>query len=121
MANRNGRTPGSMMDQEVIDKLTREAFAEHSGCRCFDAGHALAIAAHAIISIETPRGFENNAQRETTINRIWNGTSAKAYRTCHSALWRALWSARNQKIVKLDMTPEPFVLPAGRPSGWGNA
>jgi hypothetical protein len=99
------RSPvGSMLDQETVDKLTREAFAEHSGCRCTDAGHALAIAGHKIIEAEyyaSEKRADTPALRLAAVDRIWNGRTAKARRTCHSALWRALWSARNQKLIVL--------------------
>ena len=94
-----------MLENTRVQGLVAQAFASHSLCGCADIGHALAGAAHVIIEAETEDLYHgllgHQCTRVQRADKVWNSKGEANERRVHSALWRALWAAKETGQLRL--------------------
>mgnify|MGYP001619380020 FL=1 len=98
-----------MLENTMVQGLVAQAFASHSLCGCADIGHALAGAAHVIIEAETEDLYHgllgHQCTRVQRADKVWNSKGEANERHVHSALWRALWAAKETGLVAFGPGP----------------
>lgn len=97
-----------ILPEDEAKTIVGNAFIMHDSCGCGRITHALAAAAHDILSAEYKAlaasriGGRIRLGVDATVDRVWNSNGEANVRRAQSAHWRAFWFAYEAGLVRLE-------------------
>lgn len=97
-----------MLTDNEAKAIVGIAFDAHSACGCGHITHALATAAHDILTAEFKALAASRIGRRirrgvsATVDNVWNSKGEANVRLVQSAHWRAFWFAFEAGLLRLN-------------------